>query len=477
MPGLPPKASKASGPMLSIATAPVDARQRSLAIGVISALVGGSCALLPFAAWRLPAAPVTLPAVLGVALTANIITAYVLFSQFLTNRLLGTGFLACAYLAAGIGLCGTVASFPELFGGRTSSQLAIWIWIARNVEFPLLVIVAVALDRERRAVPDARSVRRWTVGLATAAVLLALVPIAAGAAWVAYFPHVVVGSRGVGSGQTLSGEVIVAINLVALVLTVLWTRGRTVLQTWLIVALVASVLDVQIAVSAAEPFTVGWYLARALVVCSATAVLFAYLQQMHVLVAKLSDLSMVDGLTALPNRRYFEMRLEGAIRNARRSKRPLALLLADVDRFKSFNDTFGHLAGDESLKAVAAQLRICALRPGDVVARWGGEEFVAVLPETDHEGAYLVAERMRASIAGLPLADRSAAGAVTISIGVTLLGDADDRMQTMMQRVDIALYVAKSRGRNTIAFELPPPEEDRPQQPSALLDGNLQVER
>jgi diguanylate cyclase (GGDEF)-like protein len=459
--------------MLSIATAPVDGRQRSLAIGVICALVGISCALLPFLSRALPVAPASLPFVLGVALSANVITAYVLFSQFITNRLLGTAFLGCAYLASGVGLSGYLLAFPDLFGARTSPQLSIWLWGVRHVEFPLLVIVAVALDRVRRPVPEAHSVRRWMTVLPLATALLALAPIVAVSVWNARLPQLILGWSDVGSPQTAVSELIVALNVAALILTIVWTRGRTVLHIWLIVALVASVLDVQIAAASSARFTVGWYLARGLVVCSAAAVLFAYLRQMHVLLAKLSDLSMVDGLTSLPNRRYFEMRLEGAIRTARRAKHPLALMLADVDRFKQYNDAFGHLAGDEALKGVAAQLRVCAVRPDDVVARWGGEEFAAVLPETDHEGAYLVAERMRSSIAALGVERRvPTPGAITISIGVTLLGDTDDRVETLMRRVDIALYVAKSRGRNTIAFELPWPDDDRAE-PAVLPDGSL----
>ncbi|HEY4441229.1 MAG TPA: sensor domain-containing diguanylate cyclase [Candidatus Elarobacter sp.] len=442
-------------------------------MGLICALAGGSCMFIPFLGERLPAYPSVLPAVLGVALVANLITGFVLFSQFMTNRLVGTGFLACAYLAVGLSLAGTIGTFPELFGGRTASQLAVWIWVVRNLEFPLLVIVAVAYDRDRRAIPDGAPVRRYTALFVLAAVAIIVLPMIAGSALAGRLPHVAVGAPA-GLQQAALGEVVVAVNAAALLLTVVWTRGRTVLQMWLIVALVASVLDVQIAVAANVPFTAGWYLARALVVVSSTSVLFAYLQQMHVLVAKLSDLSMIDGLTALPNRRAFELRLEASFRTAKRANRPLALLLVDVDRFKQYNDSHGHLAGDEALKAVAAQLRVCALRPGDVVARWGGEEFVAVLPETDHEGAYLVAERMRASIAELAIgARRATAGSITVSIGVTLLGGGDDRVHTMMQRVDIALYVAKSRGRNTIAFELPDPEPDRLADPAILFEQRL----
>ena len=246
-----------------------------------------------------------------------------------------------------------------------------------------------------------------------------------------------------------------------------WRLGG-LLHTWLIVALVAACLDVQMSLAGSARFTLGWYVSRFLVVCSSTAVLFACLRQMHVLFAKLSDLSMVDGLTELPNRRYFEMRLESEVRSAHREGRPLALLIADVDAFKQYNDNYGHLAGDEALRAVAKTLQLSAMRPGDVIGRWGGEEFVACLPETDRDGAYLVAERLRAAIQALAILHRRtpvAGKVVTISVGIALLGARDDGIEPLIERADTALYRAKSGGRNTIAIELPPPERPQPLRP------------
>jgi diguanylate cyclase (GGDEF)-like protein len=168
---------------------------------------------------------------------------------------------------------------------------------------------------------------------------------------------------------------------------------------------------------------------------------------------------MVDGLTALANRRYFELRLHEEIRAARRTGRPLAVVIADVDAFKQYNDTYGHVAGDEALRAVASALRVSAMRPGDVLARWGGEEFVAFLAETDREGAYQVAERLRAAVAALGIPHRRTpvgSGVVTISVGIATLGGAGDDPDALIDRADAALYRAKNAGRNTVAVELSP---------------------
>jgi diguanylate cyclase (GGDEF)-like protein len=458
--------------MLSIATAPVDARQRFVAIAVIVALTGTTFALQPAAATALPPALGAIPFLLGIAVASQLVTAYLLFGQFLATRLVGTAFLGAAYVAGALWVLAYVVTFPGVFGSSFAPQVAPWTWIAWNVEFPLVVIVALWFDRSKRFVdaPGAAARLTWTMlAGATAIVVIPAVALAVRGAELPMVIHGVAFSRFANGGIA---ELLVVVNLLALVLAVVWTRGRTVLHTWLIVALVAACLEVQISVSGGGRFTLGWYFGRLLVVCSSTAVLYAYLRQIDVLFAKLSDLSMVDGLTELPNRRSFETRLNDAIRAAHRAGRPLAVLMTDVDAFKQYNDTYGHLAGDEALKTVASTLRVAAMRPGDVVARWGGEEFVAFLAETDSEGAYLVADRLRGAIAALAIPHSNTvvpARVVTISVGVATLGGRDDTSEALIARADAALYRAKNSGRNTVAVELTPAE-------ALLLGGDLRGE-
>ncbi|MDN5923842.1 MAG: diguanylate cyclase [Xanthomonadales bacterium] len=169
---------------------------------------------------------------------------------------------------------------------------------------------------------------------------------------------------------------------------------------------------------------------------------------------RLEALSFCDGLTGLANRRRLDQVLEREGASAARNGQPVSLILADVDKFKEYNDHYGHLAGDECLKQLAAALESCATRPRDLVARYGGEEFVLILPETDNEAAWQVAEQCKQAVldACIPHAASSVGAWLTISLGVvTSTPAAHDSMQAALGQVDLAMYRAKQQGRNRIA--------------------------
>ncbi len=165
---------------------------------------------------------------------------------------------------------------------------------------------------------------------------------------------------------------------------------------------------------------------------------------------KLEELSRHDELTSLPNRRHFEECRDVEFRRARRSRQPLALLICDIDYFKRFNDAYGHLAGDECLRAVAAKIAVCFQRAGDVAARVGGEEFAVLLPGATAGEAAERAEHMRRQVMALALPHRSSdvAPVVTLSIGIAELDDAMADFEALYRRADEALYRAKNSGRN-----------------------------
>lgn len=169
----------------------------------------------------------------------------------------------------------------------------------------------------------------------------------------------------------------------------------------------------------------------------------------------LERIAWIDGLTDIPNRRYFDDQLDKERRRAQREGHPLAVIMMDVDHFKAFNDHYGHGAGDTCLQQVAQVLRGATGRAADLVARYGGEEFVALLPGTDAAGAAEVAERLRAGVEGLaiPHAHSSTASVVTLSLGVAELApDAGEAgASQLLLRGDEALYKAKKAGRNRIA--------------------------
>jgi diguanylate cyclase (GGDEF)-like protein len=160
-------------------------------------------------------------------------------------------------------------------------------------------------------------------------------------------------------------------------------------------------------------------------------------------------ISQLDALTQLFNSRHLHDQLAREIERSQRYKRPLALLMMDADHFKRINDTYGHLCGDHVLQELARTIKDC-LRTIDTGYRYGGEEFVAVMPETDQVTALRVAERLRQRFASLPLSlGNHAPVHCTISIGVAELG-ADDNATTLLQRADQAAYRAKARGRNCV---------------------------
>jgi diguanylate cyclase (GGDEF)-like protein len=167
----------------------------------------------------------------------------------------------------------------------------------------------------------------------------------------------------------------------------------------------------------------------------------------------LQAMALVDSLTRLPNRRQFDAALMAESRRAARDGTRLGVIMIDLDHFKGYNDLFGHPAGDECLRKVAAAIRGALLRPGDFAARYGGEEIVVLLPATDLAGGEMVADQIAAAVRALHLPHPATpAGSVTVSCGVAEFNprtDADDPLM-LVRRADQALYRAKLAGRNCV---------------------------
>jgi two-component system, cell cycle response regulator len=179
---------------------------------------------------------------------------------------------------------------------------------------------------------------------------------------------------------------------------------------------------------------------------------------------ELERLATEDGLTKLSNRRRFDEYLEREWLRQTRNKKPISLILFDVDFFKNYNDLYGHQAGDLCLMTVAESIRKKVGRPGDLSARYGGEEFVVVMPETDSAGAWHVAENIRQELVSRQITHgrSTVAPVVTISCGLaTIMPSADIEPKVLIEMADQALYRAKQAGRNraviydTQTFEQP----------------------
>jgi two-component system chemotaxis family response regulator WspR len=163
-----------------------------------------------------------------------------------------------------------------------------------------------------------------------------------------------------------------------------------------------------------------------------------------------------DGLTGLSNRRHFDEYMELEWRRALREQGQLSLLMIDVDYFKTYNDTFGHLEGDEALRKVATAIRDASARPSDLPARYGGEEFALVLPNTSQGGARLMAEKLRMTVEALKIPHMSPAegSSLTISIGLsTVIPQTGSNCRDLISAADKGLYLAKNNGRNQVGIE------------------------
>jgi len=176
-----------------------------------------------------------------------------------------------------------------------------------------------------------------------------------------------------------------------------------------------------------------------------------YNDHLRASVTQTIEMAVTDGLTGLHNRRYLDSHLQTLFERAVARRRPLSVMITDLDRFKSINDTHGHDGGDDVLREFARRLRK-NVRGIDLACRFGGEEFVVVMPDTDGTVAEKVAERIRAEIAQLPFAigHDGKTIEVTVSVGVSSVLKGVDTVAALMKRADLALYEAKSGGRNRV---------------------------
>jgi diguanylate cyclase (GGDEF)-like protein len=165
--------------------------------------------------------------------------------------------------------------------------------------------------------------------------------------------------------------------------------------------------------------------------------------------AQLEQLALTDTLTGLLNRRAFVDVARQEIAQSQRQHWPLALVMVDIDHFKSINDRYGHQAGDMVLCQAAAVIKR-TIRAGDTLVRYGGEEFVLLAPDTDEEGALDLSERIRVCLRSEPVATERGAISVTASFGVTMLLPDDKDPEQLLRRADDALYLAKAQGRDRV---------------------------
>lgn len=421
--------------------------------------------VIPFAGVRAGALNSLLPMVDGAAFVAMLVSAAILRNAYRSTRFVPHAFLSVAFAATAFMLVPYTIAFPGAFsptGFGLGPRVAPWLWVAWHATF-VLSIGAYAWSQSyftRKAI-DERAARGHVRVYAGSVAGTAIVAVGLVLRFGNTLPALITKNGYSPIFHALVLELLLATCACVFLTLVARTLLRRTNDLWLGVVLVAFAVDLLVGGELVRaPWTVAWYLSFATTL--AWQVIFAIVQLRSAserLAAFASDketlieVAQRDALTGIYNRRGFELQFDDALRAAREAKAPLALLALDLDYFKAYNDHFGHLVGDDALRAVASAMRENANRTTDAAYRIGGDEFAILLAMTDAAGAIAVAERIREAILRLriPHAPGVRAEILTISIGVvTIDGAVRVSAHEVHERADRALYRAKSLGRNRI---------------------------
>jgi diguanylate cyclase (GGDEF)-like protein len=445
--------------MLSFASVSAPTSQRRLALAICILVVAVTVIALPERSTRLAAVPSFLAAFGAAVCIGYVLTAFLLFSQFINSRLVPLCALGATYLYAGLIAIPQIGSYPgltpdnDLFGA--GPQTSAWLWILWHGGFALGIIAFVIVERKSPPRLEEATMRRTLIGTIGATVTLVVALTVLTTLFAGRLPRLVINVNYEGVFHYGVGQAVIFAGVVALGgLMATTARAMTVVRLWLVVAATAALADSVLTLMSGSRYSFGWYLARIDSLIVSVTVLVVYLAEVHILYRKMADLAALDGLTGMLNRRSFDDRIDAIHRNAVRNAEPYAVIMIDIDYFKGYNDTYGHLAGDDCLRAVARAIAGSSTRAIDVVARYGGEEFIVALPDTTADGARIVAERVRRSVLDLQLEHRAstAAAVVTISVGVGDLHPDDGTPEQVIARADGALYEAKEDGRNRVTL-------------------------
>ena len=476
-------ADAAAEPTVVLSNSVAGPGEQRFACGVVAVSTLAFLALAPFAPMPLRPMPAFIPIYQSALVINDIVTAVFLLGQqkFLRTgalTVLAGGYLFTALMAILHGL-----TFPGLFSptGLLSAgpQTTAWLYMFWHGGFPLFVIGYAACGTDNNAPGSSRAATLVVPVLVIAGVCGATLLATRGQG---LLPPIMQGNR-----DTANMSVVVwSVWLLSLAALAMLARRKpySVLDLWLIVAMCAWLFD--IALSAAlntGRFDLGFYAGRIYGLLAASFILIVLLTQtssLYVQLIRLRDsdrakteelrrLSTVDPLTGIANRRAFEEALNQEWRRMMRHGTPLSLLMIDVDYFKRFNDSYGHVAGDQCLRAVAQALAQRARRAGEVAARYGGEEFAVLLPHADIAAARRLAELICQTVRELQIAHKGSAIAphVTVSVGVACIAEvpesagaqsrdvaADDTATggatVLIEAADRALYDAKLTGRNRV---------------------------
>jgi diguanylate cyclase (GGDEF)-like protein len=370
--------------------------------------------------------------IMALSIAAVVITSALLWAQSRVSRSVPLSVLAVGYALTAAVMIPYLLCYrglwPQLYVLLSADPQSYgWLYIEWHAIF-IITVFAYFILRARQSGdehPDAATfvvARRRLLQIGVIAFLVIVPPTI----WVDGLPQLV-NPGGIGRSPVFTsiGLVLALCGLIAIAIAKRTGQFGALLGVWLSVACFSMCVDLSINVFSHQ-FAFGWYLSRLSILLAASAVLLVLLfqtatiyEQLAVTAERLRDESLTDSLTGLANRRRFDQVFAQAMRESARTKRPLALLMLDIDNFKVYNDSFGHQAGDECLRTVAQILQRRVGRARDLVARIGGEEIAVIMPEVDVSGAVVVAERLRSAVAAaaIPQGDGAVHPVVTLSIG------------------------------------------------------------
>ncbi len=407
-----------------------------------------------------------LPVCATVWATAELLTAFLLFAQYIVAGRIAYGLLGGAYALSGLITIPYLAEFPNIFTDPPYSigqlQVSAWLYIALHCAYPIVIGITLLIDPTLTS----RAVARERIPAALALIVGVVVALAVGITWAIlancdHLPIVVEpNGRFAHIYRSAVAPLAALCNIFAFVTLVrasIVVRPLTRLHIWIGLALLTTAFDGILSTFASGRDSLAWYVGKFETITTSSTVLIMLLCEVATLYRRLFDVASLDPLTGLANRRRLDDDIHALLRARSGSDRRLAMLVVDLDEFKSFNDRYGHVAGDEALRRVATVLRGVACRRYDVVARSGGEEFVIVLPRVSLDDARSIAERVCRSIES---ADLGNVGGTTLrataSVGIAYAADGLLTLpEELYERADRSLYAAKSGGRNRAVMATP----------------------
>lgn len=439
-------------------------RTRRTALIFISIFVVATFVAGVFASVHGPLARPILPIFASLWGAAELLTAYLLLSQFAVNGVRAFLVLGAAYAIAGLLAIPYIGHFPGVFLPETISvpneQVSAWLWVTWHLVFPILVGAYYLLDRQLTArVIDSAEIRG---NLTLTVVLVFAGAFIIGGLIIAErdaLPYLVVHSRFTPLFRHIVAPLLAVVNACAAALVVAFSKRPSRLQVWLAVALAVATLETGLYAASPGRFTVAWSFGTFESLITASVVLVILLSEVGAMYRRLGTMAMLDALTGLRNRRAFDDYIRWVLRRRRTNPSELSFMVLDVDYFKGFNDRYGHATGDIALRRIANSIVDSLHRDLDIAARFGGEEFIVLLPETGATAAEHVAERVRRAVEAMQITHGASTvySAVTVSIGVAYV-DATTRIDktTLFAIADHALYQAKERRNCTVVVPYVP---------------------